>query len=66
MHSLVCKIKTYIQPFERVLALKELQALSFCEPKPVERSEESVAFKIKTDVSLELLRDNLTYLGIGR
>lgn len=61
MHSLVCKIKTYIQPFERVLALKELQALSFCEPKPVERSEESVAFKIKTDVSLELLRDNLTY-----
>jgi len=66
MRSLLCKIKPYIQPFERVLALKELQALSLCDPEP-EQSDPSVpvngavVFKINTDVSLEFLIENLTY-----
>lgn len=61
MGSLLCKIKPYIQPFERVLAFKELRSLSLCEPKPLDQSEDSVFFKIKTDVPSEFLIHNLTY-----
>jgi len=61
MCRLLCKIKPYIQPFERVLAFKELRSLSICEPKPSDQSKDSAYFRIKTDVSSEFLIQNLTY-----
>ena len=68
MHSLVCKMKSYIQPFERVLAFKELQRLAVCDSfyglsglfsDSVDPDE--VLFKINTEVSPDYLIDNLTY-----
>ncbi len=35
MHTFICKMKPYIQPFERKLALAELAAIAGSEPKPV-------------------------------
>ncbi len=35
MHTIICRMKPYIQPFERKLALDELTALSQAEPKPL-------------------------------
>ena len=65
MRSLLCKIKPYIQPFERVLAFKELQVLSLCDPEPSGIDDKSgnreIVFKINTDVSLDFLLENLTY-----
>ncbi len=63
MHSLVCKIKPYIQPFERVLAFKEMRKLAFCDPVPGinEQPDGAIIFKIDTDTSVDFLIDNLTY-----
>ena len=61
MRSLICKIKPYIQPFERILALKELKNLSLCDPEPSSLSDGAVFYKIKTDVSPDFLIENLTY-----
>lgn len=63
MLSLLCKMKPYIQPFERVLALKELQALSSCHPRAVNGVVEgkSVVFEVNTEVPADFLVENLTY-----
>lgn len=63
MHRLVCKIKPYIQPFERVLAFNELRKLALCEPAPGlnEKSDDAVVFNINTDTSVDFLIDHLTY-----
>lgn len=61
MSNLLCKMKSYIQPFERILALKELHTLSCCEPTLVDTPDGSGVYKIDTDVSVEFLIDNLTY-----
>lgn len=63
MQSLVCKIKPYIQPFERVLAFKEMRKIALCDPVPGlnEKPGDSVFFQIDTDVSVDFLIDNLTY-----
>ena len=65
MHSLLCKIKPYIQPFERVLAIKELRSLSHCDPEPSGSGDNigngETIFRIQTDISPTFLLDNLTY-----
>ena len=63
VHSFLCKIKPYIQPFERVLALQELNVLSGCNPEPFEGDSaiEHTTFKIRTDAPLHSLVENLTY-----
>ena len=63
MHNLVCKIKPYIQPFERVLAFKEMKQLTFCDPVPGinEKTDSASFFKIKTDTPIDFLIENLTY-----
>jgi site-specific DNA-methyltransferase (cytosine-N4-specific) len=63
MHSLVCKIKPYIQPFERVLAFKEMQKLALCYPVPGinEDIDNALVFKINTDAPIDFLIENLTY-----
>lgn len=68
MHELICKIKSYIQPFERVLAFKELKNLAACDcfngtsglfNDSIDPDE--VLFKINTDASSNFLIENLTY-----
>lgn len=68
MRKLVCKIKSYIQPFERVLAFRELQRLAVCDSFhglsglfSDSIDPEQVVFKINTDVSPDFLIENLTY-----
>lgn len=63
MHRLVCKIKPYIQPFERVLAFKEIRKLALCDPAPGlnEKFDDALIFNINTDASVDFLLDNLTY-----
>lgn len=63
MHSLVCKIKSYIQPFERILAFKEMEELALCDPIPGlnENPDDAVVFEINTDTPIDYLIDNLTY-----
>ena len=34
-HTIICRMKPYIQPFERKLALTELIAIGKAEPKPL-------------------------------
>ena len=57
-----CRIKDYIQPFERKLALRELRALSHCPLLPVDGSEQSASvFSVEANGSTDELRDALTY-----
>lgn len=41
MNTLRVRMKTYIQPFERVLAIRELQALSGAKPRHLGLLEET-------------------------
>jgi site-specific DNA-methyltransferase (cytosine-N4-specific) len=62
MRELTCQIKDYIQPFERQLALQELQALTAGTPIPVGAGpDEAVRFRVKTDVALIKLKTHLAY-----
>ena len=61
--SIVCKIKPYIQPFERKLALTELSALARSEPVPVEpQAGEPLLFSLASSaVKPSELARNLAY-----
>ena len=63
VHSFLCKIKPYIQPFERVLALQELNTLSGYNPEPLDGNSaiKHTIFRIRTDAPLDFLVENLTY-----
>jgi len=65
MPELICKIKPYIQPFERNLALQELVTLVGSEPEEVKKDIfgdfESSSFRINAECPIEFLLDNLTY-----
>jgi len=62
MRELRCRIKDYIQPFERVLALKELTALSGDSPKSVCDSDGGVVeFTVETTRSASGLASQLAY-----
>lgn len=62
MATVTCKIKEYIQPFERQLALAELRALSQDEPTPIDGSSGTASsFSVDSKVSAESLRAHLAY-----
>jgi site-specific DNA-methyltransferase (cytosine-N4-specific) len=64
--SVVCALKPYIQPFERALALQELQALAKGSPCPIPADgasgeQEALVFQVQTDLSAAYLASRLTY-----
>jgi DNA modification methylase len=59
---LICRMKAYIQPFERTLALAELSALANSAPVPVERQTgDPILFSIPSAVKAAALVRNLAY-----
>lgn len=62
MNTIVCRLKSYIQPFERRLALKELAAIAQSQPKPTNgRWDETLTFEVKSKVGPDVLADTLAY-----
>lgn len=60
--ELVCKMKGYIQPFERRLALLELEAVARALPAPEPGlRDESLVYRVLTQQSPDHLADSLTY-----
>jgi len=60
--QLICRMKGYIQPFERALALAELGALSNSDPIPVkQQAGEPILFSISSGVKAATLARNLAY-----
>lgn len=60
--TLVCRMKPYIQPFERTLALAELSALAKAAPLPLDkRAAKPVLFSLPPDVKTDTLTRNLAY-----
>lgn len=63
-YEIVCRLKPYIQPFERNLALKELEALTGAVPTPetaVDLPTDSLVYRVMTTQSPTYLADRLTY-----
>jgi len=62
MRAIRCRIKDYIQPFERSLALQELSALAATEPRHVGNdAETSTEFTVSTSRPLKSLSTSLAY-----
>ena len=62
MAFLTCRIKGYIQPFERQLALQELRALSLGDVIPVDGDEASASlFSVPDATNIGTLRNALAY-----
>lgn len=62
MRPIRCRIKDYIQPFERILALQELSVLAATKPKPIMAdAETSTEFIVATACSVQTLADRLAY-----
>ena len=61
MTTLLCRMKGYIQPFERVLALREITQLSGCEPLPTANVESPLIYRIETEISADELASRLAY-----
>ncbi len=58
----VCRLKPYIQPFEKNLALAELSKLSFSQPQPIKNTINSTTdYEVKTDVPVMRLVNQLSY-----
>jgi SAM-dependent methyltransferase len=62
-YSLTCRMKPYIQPFERTLALRELAVTAKAQPTPIESDarHEPLEFRIVTTVNPEKLLMDLAY-----
>lgn len=64
-HEFVCRMKAYIQPFERQLALKELESVAQAVPVPEPTLlDEPLMYQVVTSRSLDNLVDTLTYWEI--
>ena len=62
MDSLICRIKDFIQPFERHLAIKELQALAQGPVIPLDGDDSTAStFSITGSNNVDLLRRSLAY-----
>jgi len=61
--KLICRLKPYIQPFEKVLALKELESLSYQEPTACLdfANEETESYWIDSSAEFETLIGRLAY-----
>src|SRR6185295_2119565 len=59
---LVCRMKPYIQPFERALALAELSALADAKPVAVDKeAEQPMLFSVPPAVKADALARHLAY-----
>lgn len=62
IRTVCCRIKPYIQPFERKLALAELASLAGTQPKAVSTSSpEPLDFEVSTKVTTKDLANRLSY-----
>ncbi len=62
MSTLRIRIKPYIQPFERILALRELHALSADVPRPFNQPEDcATEFEVNSSLSAAQLAQRLAY-----
>lgn len=62
LYQINCTIKSYIQPFERVLAFKELEALAGSNPLPIKGNElNSLNFSVQSKFSQKELANRLAY-----
>jgi DNA modification methylase len=62
MRTVTCKIKEYIQPFERHLALQELRAVAGADPQPIDGGMNTAArFQVLTRTTPKALRSALAY-----
>ena len=62
MTAIRCRIKDYIQPFERALALRELSAVAAATPRPFSDDDgRSTEFVVTTAKPLRVLADSLAY-----
>ena len=62
MISIRCRIKDYIQPFERSLAIQELSTIAATKPKHVgDDADTSTEFIVSTSSPLTVLADSLAY-----
>jgi hypothetical protein len=62
VRTVCCRIKPYIQPFERKLALAELASLAGAQPKALSTSRhEPLDFEVVTQVTTKDLADRLSY-----
>jgi hypothetical protein len=60
--TMICTMKGYIQPFERRLALMELESLARVTPLPEPSLvDQPLSYRIVTGQSLDTLADHLTY-----
>lgn len=60
--TMICTMKSYIQPFERRLALMELESLARVAPVPEPSLlDQPVSYQVVTEQSLDTLAENLTY-----
>lgn len=61
MAVITCKIKSYIQPFEKTLALRELANLSGSTPVLTENRNDGEYYSVKTNVGDDFLAKRLSY-----
>ncbi len=59
MNTIECKIKPYIKPFEILLAIKELTAITNAKPHMLLKDTD--IYTVRTSINPGLLADNLTY-----
>lgn len=62
MKTLRCRMKSYIQPFERSLAFRELQAITGAAPKDIQQLQNSPAeYVVHTPVRADTIASRLSY-----
>ena len=66
MTTLHCRMKSYIQPFERQLALKELHAIAGDVPSPVGKLAGTVDYTVSTKTAQNTLTSRLAYWEVVR
>ncbi|HYG78800.1 MAG TPA: hypothetical protein VD861_00350 [Pyrinomonadaceae bacterium] len=59
--TLKCRIKPYIQPFERKLALAELASITRSTPRPAAPGGEAVEFEVQSALPADALAGRLAY-----
>ncbi|MET0623650.1 MAG: hypothetical protein ABW250_11770 [Pyrinomonadaceae bacterium] len=59
--TLKCRIKPYIQPFERKLALAELASLTHSVPRPGGLGADDVEFEVRSELPADVLARKLAY-----
>lgn len=58
----VCRLKPYIQPFEKNLALAELSKIACSQPRPIQSTiNNTMDYEVKTDVPVGRLTTQLSY-----